>query len=407
MTPDAPPSSPDAAIDSGPMCGGAGAVAVIAPPFDPDRVVFTTKVLAHDANGALCGMVDGTSGSEARTMIDVPPSGMVTMYLDDNDGYHGLYTWTAVQPGDELWFPYPQPHGVTAKTVDVEVNVPALVGVTSYEVYVQCEHGGGGLSDPAPVGTFTKSLECPSSTTAVAAMIEADDGTSTQWAVSPTTPLAASGPTTITVGAYMAAATPTMTVHGTTGFDRAFGGYVPGATADYHSVNMLVFTNITADPVTLGPRAVPPTWTTRMNVAVSQSAEPTHTLQLGRLQTTPMPLDVAVATDFQPLLSAQVATGLPRPSITWSTARATTADAVYINAGGWVIATRAEPGTVRFPEVPSALLPDGPAEVKAVTLIDAKSIAGFEDLRRDPIMPFNDPEFSASIIGDPFDTIIP
>src|SRR5688572_22460891 len=362
VMPDAPGNSAvDAAADAGPNCSGAAPVTVSAPVFDPARVQLTFKLVSHDPSGFMCAMKDAGNTSEATTTIDVPPMGMVTMVVDDGDMYHGLFTWTEVQPGDQLLFPSLNPRGVTAKMVDVEVTVPAVTGVTTYDVYVQCEHGGGGLSDPAPAGVFTKTVECPSNATALAVMIEADNGNTSQYAVSAVTPIAASGKTTLTVGAYAPAALPTVTFRATVGFDRAYAGFVPGATADFHSVTLLSFAGNVTDPVTLGPRAVPASWHHNIVAAIAQSAEPTHALQISRQQAAPMPIDVNVTTDLLPLLSAQLGDGLPRPSITWSTARAATADAVYVNAGKWVMVTRAQPGTVRFPEVPAGMLPTGPA----------------------------------------------
>ncbi len=338
---------PDMAVDAGPDCSGAAAVTVVAPTFDATREQHTFTLVSHDANGHLCGMKDAGTTSGSTTMIDVPPMGMVTLVLDDDTDDHGLFTWTEVQPGDELLFPSAVPRGVTQKMVDVEVTIPAVTGVTSYDVFVQCEHGGGGLSDTAPAGVFTKAVECPSNATTLAVMIEAENGSSSQYAVSAVTPIAASGVTTLSVGAYAAAALPTVTFRGTAGFDRAYAGFIPGATADFHSVTMLSFANSVTDPVTVGPRKVPATWRQSVLAIIGDSAVPQHTLQISRQQTTPGPLDVNVMTDFLPLVSAQLRDGLPRPSIAWTTARAATADAVYVNAGNWLMVTRAQPGTVR------------------------------------------------------------
>ncbi|HEY5921689.1 MAG TPA: hypothetical protein VIV11_08460 [Kofleriaceae bacterium] len=389
-------------------CSGAAAVTAVGPAFPPDEPVMATIALvSHDATGAMCGMKDGGSGSEAELMIDAPPGGMVTMVLEDDEGYRGLYTWTEVQPGDRLLFPSLFERGITPKNVDVSVTIPALSGVTTFDVYLQCEHGGGGLSDPSPAGTFTKSLECGSNATAVAAMVLAENGSTAQYAVSAVTPIAASGTTSVTLGAWMAAARPTVTLRGTAGFDRGSMGLTPGATPDFHSVTMLSFADPLTDPATLGPRNVPPTFSTRMSVYLSTPEMPRRSVQIGRRYATPMSLDLMVTTDFLPLVSAQLTAPLPRPTITWSTARAATADAVYLNAGGWLLVTRAEPGAVRFPELPSAYLPTKPAVVQTVVLMEAKNVAGFDALRRDPALPYLDPEHSASSLGDSINGIIP
>ena len=406
VRPDAPQAS-DAPTDSGADCEAAAPVTVTGPTYDPDTVTFTASLVSHDASGAMCGTKEAAAGSEASTTIDVPPGGMVTMVLVDGGDEHHLFTWTEVQPGDELVFPSLQPGGLTPKMVDVEVTVPPRAGVTTFDVYVQCEHGGGGLSQPAPAGVFTRTVECMSSATAVTAMVAAEDNGVTQYAVSEITPIAATGPTSLTLGSWTPAASPTVTVHGTAGFDRAFASYVPGPTPEYHSVSMLSFENVSSDPVTVGPRDVPSTWGNQIVVGITQTAEPAHTLQLALDQTTPMAVDLTTATDFLPLVSGELTAALPRPSITWSTDGPATADAVYLNAGTWLLVTRAEPGTVRFPEVPADLLPVEPAKVQAIVLIDAKTVAGFEDVRRTPARPYMDREYTVSTLGESIDGIVP
>ncbi len=401
--PDARPGD-DAAVAAD--CTAAAPVTVVNPGFDPKDVQLTTTLVAHDATGTMCSTSDGSSEPEGRATIDVPPGGMVTLALDGGTDYRGLFTWTEVQPGDELRFPLLEQRGAS-KTVEVVVVVPALADVSSFDVYVQCEHGGGGLSTPTPAGPFTKQVECPASATAVAVMVEAEDATSTRYAVSAVTPIAASGATTLTLGAWMPAASPTVTVHGTAGFDQAIAGFVPGAEVGYQSVQMASFANAVTDPLTIGPRHVPATWRNRTMVALSKSTEPGETLQLSRDQATPASLDVATATDFLPRLSGQLVAPLPRPSITWSMSRDATADAVSINAGHWVIVARPQPGTVRFPEVPAALLPTGPASVVAINLIESPTVADFAAHRTEPLRAYNAPDYTLSSIGDLLSGILP
>ena len=113
--------------------------------------------------------------------------------------------------------------------------------------------------------------------------------------------------------------------------------------------------------MTVGPRAVPSAWHNRVLVAMSQSQKPAHTLQIARDQVTPMSVDLNVATNSCRKYPDSSRLVCLDPAITWSMTRAATADAVYVNAGHWLIVTRPPPGTVRFPELPAAWLPSEPA----------------------------------------------
>lgn len=406
MTPD------DAAVDGAPDapgCETAGDVTVHGPVLPPDSTSqLALTLVSHDASGATCTTVGGGSGSGAQMTIAVPAGGMVTMVIDPSDDDRRLFTWTEVQPGDELYFPRLFASDVATKTVSVELTIPAATNVTSYDVYIQCEGGGdNGLPDGAPAGTYSEDVECNASAQHVAVMVRADDGTNEQFAVSAITEIAASGPTTVTLGAYAAAAQPTVTIHGTAGLDSASLGLAPGATSDYGSVSFFSFADITADPVTVGPRGVPPTWFSHTSVTLRSSQEPMHTLAIQREQASPASLDLTTATDFAPLITAQLDAPLPRPTITWSTARSFAADLVTVNAGHWLVAARPEPGSVRFPAVPADLLPDGPAALVAVNLIDATAVAGFDEARTDPGLPFVDRELVVSSLGDPLGGIVP
>lgn len=406
MTPD--DGAVDAAIDA-PGCDDAANVTVFGPVLPPDTTSqLALTLVSHDASGATCTTVGGGSGSGAQMTIAVPPGGMVTMVIDPSDDDRRLYTWTEVQPGDELRFPVLFAADVTTKTVSVELTIPAVTNVSSYDVYIQCEGGGdNGLGPSAPAGAYTEDVECNAAAQHVAVMVRADDGTNEQFAVSPITEIAASGPTTVTLGAFAPAALPTATIHGTAGLDSASIGLVPGASSEYGSVSFLSFAEITGDPVMVGPRGVPPTWLTRFSVTLRSSQEPMHTLAIEHEQNTPASIDLTTATDFAPLITAQLDAPLPRPTVTWSTARSFTADLVTVNAGHWLVAARPEPGSVRFPEVPADLLPDGPAELVAVNLIDAMSVASFDEARRDPGKAFSDREFVVSSLGDALGGIVP
>ncbi len=45
--------------------------------------------------------------------------------------------------------------------------------------------------------------------------------------------------------------------------------------------------------------------------------------------------------------------------------------------------------------------------MQAVVLIDAATVTGFEELRRDPGVPYTDPEATLSVLGDAINGIVP
>jgi hypothetical protein len=400
----APDAGGDAAADApgdGPQCAGGGAVTVRGPVV-PSSSQLTLAVTSHDATGALCNVVTGGSGSDAQMTIDAPPGGMVSMIVDESAGGRHVMTWTEVQPGDTLVFPWAR-RDVTMKTVEVAMTIPALLGASQYDVSLQCGHGAGLDVRRFAAGEFVQAVPCRSDAQNMTAMVSADNGGEVKFAVSAITPIEPSGPTTLALGAWLQAPLVTATVHGASAFDGVSATFVPFPATEEPSTSFVVFgAPSDGDPVVLGPQAVPPTWTLEVLVGLSSgslSSWPPRLLQLGRVQTQPASIDLAVATDFLPSIDAELAVGLPRPQVTWSLARPANADAVFINAENWVMVTRAQPGTVRFPELPQNLLPTGPASLREVDVIDVAGITSFDQLRRDPLQAYARADQSLSSWG--------
>lgn len=377
----------------------------VSPP-DEDLAITGLALVSHDSSGAMCSTVTGGSGSGARMMIDVPPGGMVTMVLDTDEDGRGLFTWTEVQPGDELTFPWLVRGDLTKQTVQVELTISTAPTASTYEVFLQCEHGGGGFGESAPAGAYTRALECPGTATSIAAYVITTSTTTPQIAVAPVTSIAASGPTTLTLGPWVTPASPTITIRGAAGFDQKYAGFRPAAASEFGAITRFSFAGA-EDPAVIPGGDLPPTWRNHLTVGVGMTADPSPTLTVGRDQATPEPLDLTLGTDFMPMLSAQLTAPLPRPTITWTAPGSPTADIVLANAGRWLMATRPQQTVMRFPEVPPSLLPAGPASVQAVMLIDGQTITGFDGVRKDPVLVYEERDFKATSLGDSFRAIIP
>ncbi|NVB79122.1 MAG: hypothetical protein HOV81_12045 [Kofleriaceae bacterium] len=376
-------------------------------PPDQELRITGLAVVSHDSSGAMCSTVTGRGDSGERMMIDVPPGGMVTMVEDTNRQGRGLFTWTEVQPGDELAFPSPVRDDLSPQTVQVALTIPTVPTAGSYEVFLQCEHGGGGLGESAPAGAYTRALECPPTSTSIAAYVITEATDSPQIAVSAVTPIATTGTTTLTVGPWMTPARPTITLRGAAGFDLKYAGFSPGAASGFQSVTHLSSTSGATDPATIPPRDLPPTWRNHVTVAVGTNASPRAMLAIARDQATPTSLDLTVGTDFMPMLSAQLTAPLPRPTITWTVPGSVpAADIVLANAGRWLIAARPQ-NVVRFPEVPASLLPAAPASVLALMLIDGQTITSFDEVRKDPVRVHELAEFRSTSLGDQVRAIVP
>jgi len=366
-------------------CGDGAAVTATGPALAPGSTEqLTITAVSHDASGAYCGRTTAT-GPSAHLTIDVPPGGMLTLVAASDMREQHTFTWTRVQPGDDLIFPSLIRHGVQDQLVHVQLTVPALAGASNNQLFIVCEHYGVANLGSVPVGPLSTDIYCETSAQSVIAWIEATTSQGVEYAVGDVTPIASSGATAISIGAWAAPATPTTTITGATDFQRADLGFSPGLPPDPFGSEYLQMNPLDAGATTFEPQPLPAPLPGDVEYRVTTTD--TRALVIHRPYTAPPPsVDLSVDADFLPAISASLDAGLPRPRMSWNAARPVAGiDIAFVRTASWIVATDGTSDSVLFPELPPDLVPTDTHPLYDVDLIESPELNGYDDVRADPL----------------------
>lgn len=171
--PDAPPlpDGPDV-IPSGPVNVTTLARCCIVTPLTPQAGVVVVAVQPDGSVGD-----SGTSDAEGKVTLDDVQEGatIAALYPEDADNRTQLSTIGGVKPGDELTFGdnYFRPDAMGTSPGGVTLQVPALPGLSSYEVLSPCGYFYGGASASMTVSTYE---HCQTPTAPLALVAFGNDG---------------------------------------------------------------------------------------------------------------------------------------------------------------------------------------------------------------------------------------
>ncbi len=117
-----------------------GLVRVRVPLPDPDAPFGngSFQVLFQDADGAL--VLSTHTDREGRANAYMAPGGYVTV-VNAGGGTRNVYTWAAVQPGDELWLTGRPEVAPTRDIASVRLNLPDDPGAQQYRLLSSCGEG--------------------------------------------------------------------------------------------------------------------------------------------------------------------------------------------------------------------------------------------------------------------------
>ena len=399
--------APDAREESlptdAPGCDAARPVVVVGPAVaEGSSTQLALSVVSHDSEGTICRRAAG-SGPGAHINIDAPASGMVTMVVDANElPARRIFTWTGVQPGDELYFPSILSRGITTKVVQVQLTVAALAGASSYDLQIMCEGGGSSTLSNVVPGTSVINVSCRSDAQAVTGRARATTASGRSFALGEIASISGSGPTTLQLASWSSATSTTTTITGASGYESVTVALMPIPSFAFEGTATLSSAAI-SDPVVVGPALLPSSWMIKSTISLSTAGQPRHTASLAHTYvSTPGSIDISAPEAFLGQIVSSLKQGLPRPEVTWQPA-ASLGDGtiVFARIGDWSMIREGGSLTIRFPELPPDLLSTS-ANLESVEVVKSASITGFNDIRTDPIQVFLLPEHQTTVVGTPF-----
>jgi hypothetical protein len=393
------------AVADAPGCSAAAPTIVEGPSAEPGSgVSLSLTAISHDSGGVVCQRTSGT-GDDQLLSINVPASGMVTLIVSASDNPEpSLVTWTDVQPGEHLVFPSPILRGVTTKSVPFSLTVPVLTGATRYDVTVMCEIAGVRTIANAAPGPLSGTAACPSSSTALTAAVRATLSSSVSFATGDTAPIAATGQTAVTIGAWTSAASVDATITGAAVFDRAAiligPAPMPGAFGTTYATSV----GAGGAAASTGSVTTIAQWggVELVQLASMTATAAQQTLDVSRSYSSPSSISLDVSGDFLPLVTASLAQPLPRPYVSWSTpAGAVIADMFVAKVGSWYLIAPAREGTVEYPDLPSDLRPTSNATLVGACVCAVSGSPGYETTHLDPYGAVLATDSRSSCLGDP------
>jgi hypothetical protein len=379
-------------------CGGGSAVTATGPALPAGSTEqLTITAVSHDASGAYCARTTAT-GANAHLTIDVPPGGMLTLVAQSDVREQHTVTWTGVKPGDDLIFPS-LARDADERLIQVQLTIPALPGVTSYDWSIVCEDGVGLDTGTAPAGPLSTSSRCRSGSQHVTAWIKATTADGTQYASGDVTPIASSGSTVIPIGAWTPAASPTTTITGALAFAHASLGVSPGVRLSPFISTALLNAVPQEGTATFPPQPLPAALAGEVDYSVYSTR--VAALVIHRpYAASPPSADLAVGNDFLPAISATVDAELPRPQISWTSASALAGiDIALVRRGFWIVVTDGTSSSVRFPELPPDLVPTDNLALFDVDMIESPELDGYDGARRDPLHAYGTHEYRMTSAG--------
>lgn len=339
--------------------GSTGPVTVDGPSSESAiQVTFIT----HSPTGAVVAQ-SAVMGADATATLDVPACGMVSVVEVDGGGITHVVTWTEVQPGDHLI------HTNRAQPTtqrDVTVQVPALAGATEYQLLATCSPNHLEFTSTPDPGTVTMTPKCSSS--AVSISVTAKTPTSSQLAIM-TTPLATTGPTTVTIPSYPTPAVSTLTAH-----DLGAADLVAYSTYARQRGNLLSLARATAVPSAGSATATAPLFEGAggydVEVDTMAATGTRHSLVIRSVAAVPSAVELTAA-ELLPAVTATLdASG---PSITWDSTAHGAAALLAIRAGHnkWELIAPGVGATVTFPQLPAGLWPAGALQFTGVAMFES------------------------------------
>jgi hypothetical protein len=351
---------PDVApIGSCTPSGSTAPVTVDGPSSDSAiQVTFIT----HSAAGAVIAQ-SSVMGADATATLAVPACGMVSVVEVDGAGSTHVVTWTEVQPGDHLIH---TSHAQPATQRDVTVQVPALAGATEYQLLATCSPNHLELTSTSNPGAVMMTPECTGS--AVSISVTAKTATSSQLAIM-TTPLAASGPTTVTIPGYSTPATSTLSAH-----DLGAAELVAYSTYARQSDNLLALDRGTAVPTAGAATATAPLFAGAggydVEVDTTAGSGTQRSLVIRSVAAVPASVEITPA-DLLPAVTATLDANTP--SITWDSTAHGAAALLAMRAGNneWDLIAPGVAGTVTFPQLPTGLWPTGTLQLTGAAVFES------------------------------------
>jgi hypothetical protein len=328
---------------------------------------------------------------------------MVTAVVNQSGSQPVRLTWTIVQPGDHLLFPSPIIRGASTSAIPVQLSIPPLSGTTRYDLTIMCEGSGVSNQTNVATGTYSGSVNCIASAQHATACVTAIGTSGRSYAVGNVAPIAASGTTTISVGAWSGGYDFSATVTGAGGFDTNSMLVAPAPVAGAFGVVYHFASGPGGDPMTIGPASIPQQWGGTTFVELQSSVSPSHTVELSRAFASSSSLSLSLTSDFLPIFDASLDAGLPRPKVT-ITSNAATADydLVIIKVADWYLIAPGRVGALEYPVLPSDLLPTGSTtSLVGACVRESSEVSGYADAKLDPYRAAAVTESEASSYGDP------